>query len=120
VGLLALVDKERWNELAGANDGWCGWCGWCGGCEDPPVCKFVELILTLDVGGGGNFTPPPVPPVFAFVFAFAFVFMCPPAVPGVGGADGTEEPVGTDAGINALLSVLLAAAFSIALFSRSL
>ncbi len=109
VGLLALVgfgtDNERGTEIAGARDGGCG------GCDIPPACKLVELILALDVGGGGNFTPPPVPPVFRFVIVF------PPAVPGVGGAEGTE---GTDAGINALLSVLLAAAFSIALFSRSL
>lgn len=102
-GLLALVDNERATEIAGASDAKCG------ECDGPPASKFVELILPLDVGGGGNFTLPPVPP--------AVVFMFPPAVPGVGGADGTD---GTEAGINALLSVLLAAAFSIALFSRSL
>ena len=108
VGLLTLAgfgtDNERATEMAGARDG---------GCDVPAAYKFAELILALDVGGGGNFTPPPAPPVFVFVFAFMF----PPAVPGVGGAEGT---VGTDAGINALLSVLLAAAFSMALFSRSL
>lgn len=112
VGLLTLAgfgtDNERATEMAGARDG---------GCDVPAAYKFAELILALDVGGGGNFTPPPAPPVFVFVFAFAFAFMFPPAVPGVGGAEGT---VGTDAGINALLSVLLAAAFSMALFSRSL
>ena len=117
VGLLALVgfgtDSERATEIVGARDGGCGWC------DDPPACKFAELILALDVGGSGNFTPPPAPPVFVFVFVFAFVFafVFPPAVPGVGGAEGM---VGTDAGINALLRVLLAAAFSMALFSRSL
>ena len=111
-GLLALAefgtDNERATEIAGVRDD---------ACDDPPACKFAELILALDVGGGGNFTPPPAPPVFVFVFVYVCGFVFPPAVPGVGGAEGT---VGTDAGINALLSVLLAAAFSIALFSRSL
>lgn len=65
-GLLALAgfgtDNERGTETAGARDGGRG------GCDVPPVCKFVELILALDVGGGSNFTPPPAPPVFVFVF----------------------------------------------------
>jgi hypothetical protein len=106
VGLLVPEDNERATEIAGASDGWC---------DGPPACTFVEVILALDVGGGGNFTV--FVCVFVLVFVLVLVFMFPPAVPGVGGAEGTE---GTEAGINALLSVLLAAAFSIAFFSRSL
>lgn len=105
-GLLALAgfatDNERATEIVGGRDGAYG------ACNGPPTCKFVGL--DVGVGGGGNFTPPPAaPPVFVF----------PPAVPVVGGAEGAEEG-DADAGMNALLSVLLAAAFSIALFSRSL
>jgi hypothetical protein len=59
------MENERATEIAGGSDGGCG------GCDDPPACKFVELVLARDVGGGGNFTP--APPVFVFAF--------PPAVP---------------------------------------
>lgn len=114
-GLLAFtefaMDNERATEIAGGNDGGSG------GCDGPAACKFVALVPALNVGGGGSFTAP-ASPAFAFAGAFAF----PPMAPGVGGAEGTEavEDADADAGINALLSVLLAAAFSIALFSRSL
>ena len=92
------------NERNGGGDGWC---------DAPSRRKFVGRALALCGATGCSGTP-----LVHTMSVFAFALL--PTVRGAG-PDGPEAAAGVaGAEMNALLSVLPAAAFSIALFSRSL
>ena len=87
-----------------------------GGCDAPPTCKFVGRVLALCGAIGCNGSPL----VHTMsVLGFALLSAARGARPGGREAAAGVVPVAR-AEINALLSVLPAAAFSFALFSRSL